>query len=68
MLKNVKKLLRNNLNLVYIHLPTCGIATASARNSNTVMMCGKISCRQLFLLYCKSALGSTVVVGAKLYE
>lgn len=46
----------------YIHLPTCTIATGTDWNSNTVMMCGKISCWQLFLLYWKSVLGSTVVV------
>lgn len=34
----------------YIHLPTYGIATGSAWNSNTVMMSGKISCWQLFPL------------------
>ena len=34
----------------YIHLPTCSIATGPAWNSNTVMMSGKISCWQLFIL------------------
>lgn len=47
----------------YIHLPTCSIATGPAWNSHTVMMCGKISCWQLFIL--KECLGQYCCSGSQ---